>query len=1063
MDEQIPIGLEAVLLMRGLPDAAGSLLHVTSGERRAEALARFLASALPERAVRLFPPWDCLPFDSASPSPEVMGRRMRVLHELAHGAEGTLVVASLGAVLQRVPPPGAMRSFRIRVGERLDAEALQNFCLGAGYRSDGRIDEPGEIAVRGTTIEIFPAGHELPCRIETAGDIVDSLRSFDPVSQRSLDERTGLELLPVTELPSVGEAHERGAEHRLPEAWPHLATLAAHMGQPRITASAAAAAGVRGRLARIAEAHSDAEEGGARPLAPDRLYLDLREWEALAAVPLEEPAAASVPSIAAERRPRDRLARFLTKQNEAGRRVLFCAGSATEGGRIARMVRRAGGAEPAEVPNWAAFRDSDSPLALLVATLDRGFVSGDLAVIAAPDLLGRRAGQSADVAPGLPPTLLDPSAFALGDIVVHEEHGLARLDGLEPIEDAGTEMIRLVFAGDQRLLVPVKEAGRIWRYGSDTGEVALDRLGSGVWRRRRAELVRTLEALGAELARLAAERARARAPSYEPPQAAYERLSARFPHPLTADQEAAVRAALTDIGSGRPMDRLVIGDVGFGKTEVALRAAAAVALSGAQVAVACPTTVLARQHYQSFRRRFAGFGIEVGHLSRLVTGKAAAAVREGLADGRIRIVVGTHALVGKGVTFAEPGLLVIDEEQRFGAEHKRRLRDLGRGLHVLSMSATPIPRTLQAALAGLQDLSVIATPPARRRPIRTLLAEASPATIRQALVREHRRGGQSFVVVPRVEDIADTADRLRDLVPEMVLRIAHGGLPAREIDETMVAFAAGDGDVLLATSIIESGLDVARANTMLVLRPELFGLAQLHQLRGRVGRGALQGYCYLMDEAGEEPGEEARKRFAILQSLDRLGAGMAISAADLDQRGAGDLLGTKQAGHVRRVGLGLYQEMLAQALRQARGDPPAPPPVELQGETGHIPADHVPEPELRIELYHRIARVADPGEAESLAEEVADRFGPPPPPLQALLTEARLRALAALLGVERASLGPEGVALVFREGIDPAAEFGEAARRDGLELEGRQLVLRRPTPGAAERLQLAADLLEGLA
>ena len=442
-------------------------------------------------------------------------------------------------------------------------------------------------------------------------------------------------------------------------------------------------------------------------------------------------------------------------------------------------------------------------------------------------------------------------------------------------------------------------------------------------------------------------------------------------------------------------------------------------------------------------------------------GYGAHLIREGLADGSVRIAVGTHALLGKGVTFADLGLLVIDEEQRFGAAQKEKLRALGQGLHVLSMSATPIPRTLQTALVGLQDLSILHTPPARRRPIRTLLADDGDATLRQALLREHRRGGQSFVVVPRVEDIAPVAERLERLLPALRLRVAHGSLSAREIDEVMVGFAGGDGDVLLATGIIESGLDVARANSMVILRPALFGLAQLHQLRGRVGRGPVQAYCHLLTAEGEDLSEDAQKRLGTLQAMDRLGAGMAISAADLDRRGSGDLLGERQAGHVQRVGLGLYQQMLAQALRRAKGLAEVPPPPQVPGEPGHIPADYVPEPENRLDLYHRIARASDAAEVARLADEIADRFGPLPEPTVTLLRAAGLRALGAVLGVETLSLGPEGVALCFRDGVDMEDRAPLALDLDGVAIEDRRLTLHHPGP--EDRLDVASDLLERMA
>lgn len=1059
MSDPIPACVEALALLRALgPDER--VLHVARDERMAEALAAFLKDMLPERCVLMMPPWDCLPFDGASPTPDAMGRRMAALRQIAEARAGDVVVAPLSVLLQRLPPQDALRSMTIRLDEPLDMAALEDFARGAGYEADERIDEPGEIALRGGTVEIFAGGDALPCRIELTDGRVTALRCFDPVTQRSVNEIERLDIVPVSELPPADEPWERGAEHRLPKAWPGLSTLPDHMAGARLTALPETLALAERRLARLEEARAEAEADGAYPLPVDALYLGSQEWTELAGR-IETLALGEwreLPPFAAAARPRAKLAQFLDAGPLAGRRVLFVAGAAAERRRLVRMAAQADGEAPAEVGGWS--EALEHPRSVVLAELAQGAVTEDLVVITAQDLLGSRAGRARQAVPvpALPAVPLE-----LGDIVVHEEHGLARLDGLEPLDPAspGPEAIRLTFAQDERLMVPTHDAGRIWRYGTAEAGVKPDRLRGAAWPKRRTATETALARLADHLVALARAREAASAPKLSPPPRDFERFVSRFPFQPTPDQAAAVRAVLDDMASGRPMDRLVIGDVGFGKTEIALRAAAAAALAGRQVAICAPTTILARQHYETFRRRFAPFGIEVGHLSRLVTGKPAAAVRAGLADGTIRIAVGTHALLGKGVAVQDLGLLVIDEEQRFGAAQKQKLRELGRGLHVLSMSATPIPRTLQTALVGLQDLSYLLTPPARRRPIRTVIAEDGDTILRQALLREQRRSGQSFLVVPRIEDIAPTAERLGRLLPDLSLRIAHGDLPAREIDEVMVGFAAGEGDVLLATGIIESGLDVGRANTMVILRPALFGLAQLHQLRGRVGRGPVQAYCHLLSPEGEDLSDEAEKRLGTLQAMDRLGAGMAISAADLDQRGAGDLLGDRQAGHVQRVGLGLYQQMLALALERAKGEAGPVVPPQVPGEPGHIPADYIPEPENRFDLYHRIARAADAAEIARLSDEIADRFGPPPAPVETLLRAAGLRALGARLGVESLSLGPEGVALSFRPDVDLEDRAPLASGLDGLSIEGRRVMLH--DDGPEDRLDLAGDLLERMA
>ncbi|WP_246045420.1 helicase-related protein [Rubellimicrobium roseum] len=1074
MSDDLPFGLEAVRLLARLGEEPGRpLLHVTTGEGRAEALARVLRGALPSSGAVAFPPWDVLPYDWAPPSAQAMGRRMAVLRRLGDPEEAPrLVVTTPAALLQRVPPPGAARALVARVGEPLDAEALRSFCEGTGYIFDERVDEPGEIAVRGEVADVFLAGSDWPYRIEL-GEVVTEIRRYDPATQLSVEEVRRLAIDAASELPGPADEEEADVAARLPGAYERLATLFDHMEGARLSLAPGARRARDAALTQIAEAFAERSRDDTparRTPLPERLYLSVEDWDRLAGArdpaTLDGAGAEAVPAFAEARRPRAALAGFLEAQATAGRRVIVAGFAGRDRARLSRRLREAWGVAPEPVADWAAALAAPPGTPVAIATgLDEGVVDlrAGVALVAARDVLGSRAGALDPQATAAPWTV-EAAELHDEDLVVHMEHGLARLDGLEALEAEGVagEAIRLDYAEGQHLLVPAAEAGRIWRYGADEGEVALDRLNTASWDKRRAKVAEGLAATARALIAAAEARAATEAPRLVPERAPYERLAARFPFEETPDQARAIAAVLEDLGSGTPMNRLVIGDVGFGKTEVAIRAAAACAFAGRQAAILAPTTVLARQHLSTLRRRFEGLGVEIGHLSRLVTPTEAKRVKAGLKDGSIGIVVGTHALLGKGVEFADLGLMVIDEEQRLGRPDKDRARALVAGAHLLTMTATPIPRTLQSALVGLQDLSVIATPPARRRPIRTLLAERGAEVLRQALGRERRRGGQSFVVVPRVEDIEPVAEELRRLLPRYRLRVAHGQLPAKEIDEVMVGFAEGDGDVLLATSIIESGLDVPRANTMVVLRPDLFGLAQLHQLRGRVGRGGAQAFCYLLTEAGEELPPATMKRLGTLQALDRLGAGMAISAQDLDLRGAGELFGDRQTGHVRLIGLGLYQELLADAIRAARGEPPLHREVEFQAEaTGALPAAYIPEEEVRINLYHRLARTRDAGDVERLADEIDDRFGPPPPEVGTLLRTAQIRALARSLGVTRISAGPAAVALDV-EDTDRVAE-AVAAAGGALEWQDDRLVLRRETASGPERMDLVLEMLEALA
>ncbi|MCJ8140891.1 DEAD/DEAH box helicase [Falsirhodobacter halotolerans] len=1033
MPDLPPVALEAIaFLTEGEP--TGPRLHIVPDEATAEGLTAFLQDVLPDRRVAWFPGWDVLPFDPIRPTVDVMGQRMAILARAAAGGVDTVIV-TLPTLLQKLPPVGAAPSRRVQVGDDLDIDALADFARAAGYVADDRVDLPGEIAFHGATVEVFAAGDGHPCRIEMDGATVKSLRCYDPITQRSTGEVTWLDIAPVTEFPPEEDA-----------VWPEMATLFDHLPTARVTALDGTLDRAPAEFARLTRQHKDAAEDAATPPAFDRRIIAPKAWDTLRTRIEVRPVPDGAPVPAFARDPQPRRAFRDWHGAYAGRTVLV-AGSGRERTRLARMI----GAAVHKAESWA---DAvDHPTAIVVADLTSGWVAGDLAVIAAQDVLGGQAEAPARVARWvLPQPVLTPE---VDDIVVHEDHGMARFGGLEPMAAtaSGAEAIRLIFRNDERLLVPAAEAGKIWRYGADPAGVAVDKLNGAAWNKRHAATRTALSALARKLVAAMADRRAAKAPKLVADPARFEEFVAGFAHSLTFDQATAVTDILADLASGRPMDRLLIGDVGYGKTEVALRAAAAVVLAGRQVAICAPTTVLARQHFETVRRRFAPLGLKVGHLSRLVSAKDARATRAGLADGSLRVVVGTHAVVGKGVTFADPGLMIIDEEQRFGAAQKKALRALGRDLHVLSMTATPIPRTLQTALIGLQDLSVLTTPPARRRPIRTAITPHDDAALTRALLRERRRGGQSYVVVPRVEDIPEVSANLKRLLPGLDIRDIHGGLTAAEIDRTMVDFAAGRGDVLLATAIIESGLDVARANTMIVLRPDLFGLAQLHQLRGRVGRGAVQAWCHLMPS--DPLSDAARARLEALVAADRLGAGMALSLSDLDHRGAGDLLGDSQAGHVRRIGVGLYQATLAHALKAAAQVDTGDALPDYHGDGGHLPTEYIAEPGPRLDLYHRIAHVATAADIDRIADEMADRFGPTPEPAETLAHTARLRLLARDCGVSGITVGPKGLSLAT---ADPAGLAERLADIEGVICDEGRLNL--ACPDGAIRAEILLERLQ---
>ena len=1007
-----------------------------------------------------------------------MGRRAPTLGRMAAGVERPLVVATAEAMLQRTPRPDAFReaALTLSAGDPIDTQALGKSLESLGYWLDERIDEAGEFGLRGGVVDIFPADADSPVRLDHADGRITEIRRFDPVTQRTEEAIPSITLAAASEAFAENGRQADGAEGaQSARASFAQRVLEAHedLVAPRELFPAAQLV-----LAPDAEGRADAfldmvSDGRGRP--GEALYFGADAWGALVegALRLERmpEAQSDVPAFAAERLPAESAARFLRKERDSGRTVVLSAPNRTWLRRLRRLAEEALGRSAEDIAGWEQARAADPGSLLAVESeADEGLRSPDapITLVTAADVFGSRARASALATPAA--VVLAGPDLRCGDVVVHRDHGLAVLETVETIEAPGagpTETIRLRFAGDEILMVPADEAGLLWRYGSEPEAVALDRLGGEAWAKRRQEIEAELRETAGRIARLARERAGKTAPRLVPPRAAYERFASRFPYAETPDQARAIEDTLADLASGRPMDRLVCGDVGFGKTEVALRAAAAAALAGKQVAVAAPTTVLARQHLETFRKRFARMGIRVEGLSRFVTAAEARAVKAGLKDGSIRVAIGTHALASKDVAFEDLGLLIVDEEQRFGARQKAALAALGEGVHVLTMTATPIPRTLQAAMAGLRSLSVIATPPAARVPVRSVVQPFDQVSIRDVLLRERRRGGQSFVVCPRVEDIEPMRRRLAELWPEAEVLVAHGKMKPAEIDDSLIRFADGDGDVLLATNIVESGLDIPNANTMVVWRPDRFGLAQLHQLRGRVGRGRRRGVFILATDPAAKLGSHARKRLETLAALDRLGAGFAISARDLDQRGAGDLLGEDQSGHVRLVGAALYQDMLERAVKAARGEPVEEdwaPEIGMAA-PGAIPADYIPEPDVRLELYVRLARARMAGELSALADEIEDRFGEPPDSVALLLEKARLAARCRDLDIARLDLGPQAVALGFRSGEAPPQWLNWAlsrAKAGAPEWKRGRLIWAAPSPDAAAERAHAEKLLAWL-
>jgi transcription-repair coupling factor (superfamily II helicase) len=830
-----------------------------------------------------------------------------------------------------------------------------------------------------------------------------------------------------------------------------------------------------------------------RPVPPGSLFIGSEVWSGLTAArtlrqfsPFEEAAGGARSlrgrtgrNFAAERNAAglnvfDAVVAHVRRLHANGRRVAIAAWTPGARERLSVLLGEHGLQEVRKAESVAeVLTGPPSATSLVVLGLESGFEAPELAVLSEEDILGdrlvrpRRARRASDV-------ITEATSLSTGDLVVHADHGIGRFEGLQTITALGAphDCLLLVYAGGDKLYLPVENIELLSRYGSDETGTQLDKLGGAAWQTRTARLKKRLKEIAGELIKIAAMRHLRQAPSLAAPAGSYDEFAARFPYDPTEDQEASIEAVQADLASGRPMDRLICGDVGFGKTEVGLRAAFITAMAGLQVAVVCPTTLHAPQHNTTFSERFKGLPIRIGRASRLVGARELAEVKAGLKDGTIDIVIGTHALLGKSINFARLGLLVVDEEQHFGVNHKERLKQLKEDVHVLTLTATPIPRTLQLALSGVRELSLITTPPVDRLAVRTYISPVDPVILREALRRERYRGGQSFYVVPRISDLEDVAEFLQDEVPELRVARAHGQMAATELDDVMTAFYDGKFDVLLSTAIVESGLDIPNANTLIVHRADMFGLAQLYQLRGRVGRSKTRAYAYLTTPPGKRLTEGAQKRLKVLQSLDTLGAGFSLASHDLDIRGAGNLLGEEQSGHIREVGFELYQQMLEVAIAAMRDgdagvvDDKWSPQIAL-GTPVLIPESYVSDLPVRLGLYRRLSLIEKREDIDAFAAELADRFGEVPPEVHHLLDVMEIKALCRRAGIAQIDAGPKGASIGFRrnEFANPArlVAFVQASKGLVKVLPDQKLIFKADWETAEARLKGVRGLVLDLA
>jgi transcription-repair coupling factor (superfamily II helicase) len=1079
-------------------------IHVALDDSRAATLKDLIAFFAPDVKVVIFPAWDCLPYDRVSPNSELVAQRVTALTTILawrneRKREPRLVITTVNAITQRVTPIEILQksSFSAKKGGRLILVQLQAFLAHNGYVRTDTVRETGEFAIRGGIIDLFPPGYDDPIRIDLFGDEIDTIRTFDPITQRTDQKIDAFTLQPATEYildeDSIGRFRSgyrenfgvvrsndplyeavsegrryNGMDHWLPLFFEGMNTLFDYVPENSpLTLDPQTPQSVTERFAQIVDFYQarktlEASVGAAKkkdkgdvsltgsiyhPLDPKELYIDATEWLVLTSGAIEISSFAGAEGSASGEGQKGRdfgdiralpqgdvlgaASEYISHHRKQGRKTLIAAYSQGSRDRLRALLLNA---------EYNNFLDIASPedikkltpymIGMAIIPLESGFIAPDMIVLTEQDILGDRMARRAKKRRRADNFLTEVSSLSPGDLVVHNDHGVGRFIGLETLK-AGKllhDCLKLEYAGGDKLYVPVENIEILSRFGSDEGTTTLDKLGGAGWQARKAKVKKDLMIIADGLLKIAAERALQKGELFTIDAETYRSFTDKFPYQETDDQLRAIQDSLNDMASGQPMDRLVCGDVGFGKTEIALRSAYVAAMSGAQVAVVVPTTLLARQHFNNFDKRFSGSGLRVQQLSRMVSARDAELTRNELKEGTCNIVIGTHAILSKHVNFAQLGLVIVDEEQRFGVKQKEKLKELRNNVHMLTLTATPIPRTLQMALTGVRDMSVIATPPVDRMAIRTFVLPTDPVVIREALMREHYRGGQSFYVVPRIKDLQEIEDFLKEIAPELKTISAHGQMSPTELEERMTDFYDGRYDVLLATNIIENGIDIATANTMIIHRADMFGLAQLYQIRGRIGRSKVRAYAYLTYAPNKALNPDAQKRLEVMETLDTLGAGFQLASHDMDIRGAGNLLGEEQSGHIREVGVELYQQMLEEAVAAARAGldwddtnkamDSWSPTINL-GTSVLIPDHYVEDLNVRMSLYRRLSELEDKNAIEAFAAECIDRFGPIPDELENLMQIVELKQLCRAAGVSKLEAGPKGAVISFHKDAPP--------------------------------------------
>ena len=1078
------------------------------------------------------PAWDCLAYDRVSPHPNVTARRVVALSELLiNPKKNRIILTTARGLSQKVVPRHILngRVLKVKIGDNTSLQKLSIFLVENGFRKIGTVREAGEFAVRGGIVDIFPSGEKYPVRLDFFGDELETIRSFDPTTQGSMKPQDSFSLYPASEIllneDTIAQFRQNyrgefgaiatedalyqsitagisfiGYEHWQSFYYGALETLFEYIPlSTQIVFGSDSNESYKACLEDIHEyyvvrktvlSESGKEANIYRPSHPDNMYIgqealnknlinrtviDISAYQVPEDTFTADLGACRVQDFTSDRVQKNTVFESLkTRLIDEKRPVLIGCDTIGSAERLVAMLKD----NDFATTEITKFSDVGKIKGIGVSVLgiEHGFEKNDVIVYSERDLFGDKVGAVGRKSRRSENFLTEASSIEIDDLVVHSSFGIGRYKGLEIISlhDTHHDCLKIMYDGGDVVYLPIENIDMLSRYGSDAESVQLDRLGGSGWKLRKAKMKDRVGIVAEKLIKLAAARAMKKADKFPVSSGLYDEFVARFPYMETDDQNSSINDILEDFEKGSPMDRLICGDVGFGKTEVALRATFVAVMNGVQVAIVAPTTLLARQHYKTFVERFEGFPVNIGYMSRLATAKQVKLTKEGLGKGTIDIVIGTHGVFAKSTKFSNLGFLVVDEEQHFGVAQKETLKNLKENIHVLSLSATPIPRTLQMALTGVRDLSIIATPPIDRLAIRTFVMPYDSVVIKESIMRERFRGGQVFYVCPRVSDLDEVSRRLKTLVPDMRIAIANGGLPAAQLDEMMTDFVDMKYDILLATNIIESGIDIPTANTMIVHRADMFGLGQLYQLRGRIGRGKVQAYCYLTTRVGRVLNPTSRKRLDVMQTLDSLGAGFQIASHDLDIRGAGNLLGDEQSGHIREVGVELYQRMLEEAVASLResgldgegvDNEDFSPAISI-GMSVLIPEHFISDLSQRLSFYRRLGNVKTDKEVDSIAVEMVDRFGKLPVEVNNLLKTVELKVLCRQSGIEKIDAGDKGAVITFYKNkvANPAQLIGymqESLNTVRLRPD-HKVVVARPWANVDARLQGVKKVLNDL-